>query len=179
MTCIVGLKHHGKVYIGGDSLGVAGYAKVVRADEKVFVRDDMIFGFTSSFRMGQILRYSFTIPRRIHEDTDDMKYLVDKFIPAMMKCFDEGGYLSKHQNASYGGTFLLGYKNRLFKIDNDFQVGESTEDYDACGCGEAYALGSLFSTTCLDDPEERIKTAINAASTYSAGVGGKTFILNI
>ena len=179
MTCIVGIKHNGKVYIGGDSQGSTYHSKVIRADQKVFVRDDMIFGFTSSYRMGQILRYSFVIPKRLHEDNDDMKYLVDKFIPALIKCYDEGGYLTKVQNASVGGTFLLGYKNKLYKIENDFQVGESVDDYDACGSGEDFALGSLFSTKTITDPEERIKLAIDAASSYSPGVGGSTYILNI
>ena len=36
MTCIVGLVHGGKVYMGGDSAGVGGYCLTVRADEKVF-----------------------------------------------------------------------------------------------------------------------------------------------
>lgn len=75
MTCIVGLKHKDKVYIGGDSLGAnTAFQKTVRADEKVFQKDDMIFGFTSSFRMGQILRYSFFPPARI-ENITDMQYL--------------------------------------------------------------------------------------------------------
>ena len=64
MTCIVGLEHKGKVYIGGDSAGVAGYSLSVRADQKVFINGNFIFGFTSSFRMGQILRFGFNPPRR-------------------------------------------------------------------------------------------------------------------
>jgi len=63
MTCIVGLVENGKVYIGGDSAGVAGLDITTRKDEKVFQKENMIFGFTSSFRMGQILRYSFKNPR--------------------------------------------------------------------------------------------------------------------
>ena len=52
MTCIVGLKKDYKIYIGGDTLGSNLYSKTVRMDDKVFIKDDMIFGFTSSYRMG-------------------------------------------------------------------------------------------------------------------------------
>ncbi len=36
MTCIVGLVDNGKVYIGGDSAGCAGYDVRIREDQKVF-----------------------------------------------------------------------------------------------------------------------------------------------
>ena len=36
MTCIAAIAEKGKVYIGGDSAGVAGLDLTIRADEKVF-----------------------------------------------------------------------------------------------------------------------------------------------
>ena len=75
MTCIVGLVHEGVVYIGGDSAGVAGLSLTVRADEKVFRNSDFLMGFTTSFRMGQLLRYSLKPPRR-HPDDDIHQYMV-------------------------------------------------------------------------------------------------------
>jgi ATP-dependent protease HslVU (ClpYQ) peptidase subunit len=179
MTCIVGLKQDGKVYIGGDSLGSNLYKKVIRADQKIFVKNDMIFGFTSSFRMGQILQYSFNPPKRLHEDDDDMRYLVDKFIPSLIQCYESKGFLAKKDGVAIGGVFLLGYKERLFKIESDFQVGESTDTFDACGCGEDFALGSMFSTVTLENPETRINIALDAAAEFSPGVGGPSLILSI
>jgi len=66
MTCIVGLidKESKKIYMGGDSAGVANYSLSVRKDPKVFKRYGFIFGFTSSFRMGQLLMCS-TISLRL------------------------------------------------------------------------------------------------------------------
>ena len=74
MTCIVGLVHEGVVYIGGDSAGVAGLSLVVRADE-MFRNGDFLMGFTTSFRMGQLLRYKLYPPRR-HPDDRVAKYMV-------------------------------------------------------------------------------------------------------
>ena len=75
MTCIVGLVHEGVVYIGGDSAGVARLSLTVRADEKVFRNSDFLMGFTTSFRMGQLLRYSLKPPRR-HPADDINQYMV-------------------------------------------------------------------------------------------------------
>ena len=70
MTVIVGLQHNGAVYIGGDSAGIAGYDLMIRHDEKVFVNQQFIMGYTTSFRMGQILRYSFKPPVQQKSMTD-------------------------------------------------------------------------------------------------------------
>lgn len=45
--------------------------------------------------------------------------------------------------------------------------------YDAVGCGQDIALGSLYATKKLDDfsdPEAAVETALEAAEGYSAGV---------
>ena len=44
MTCIVGLRHEGKAWIGGDSAGVGGLELTVRRDPKVFKNGPMLFG---------------------------------------------------------------------------------------------------------------------------------------
>lgn len=172
MTCIVAIKCFDKIYMGGDTLGSNYYSKKIRVDQKIFKKNDMIFGFTSSYRMGQILQYSFDIPA--HPDSmDDMKYLVDIFIPQLMETYKKYNWLKTKDNVAEGGVFLLGYKENIYKIEQDFQVGISEDNYDSCGCGESYALGSLHTTELYDiSPEERIKYAINAAAQYSTGVGG-------
>ena len=59
MTCIAGLVHDGAVYLAGDSAGCSGWDLTVRADPKVFVSGSYVMGFTTSFRMGQLLRSVF------------------------------------------------------------------------------------------------------------------------
>lgn len=164
MTCIVGLVEKGNVYIGGDSAGVSGLSITVRADEKVFHNGPFIMGFTSSFRMGQLLRYKFSPPKQTIEQ-EDVKYMVTDFIDAAIKCFTENGY----GNKSNGGTFLVGYNSRLYHIDSDFQVGLQCKPYSAVGCGSDLALGSMYATEGMD-PEKRIILALEAAAQFSGGV---------
>jgi len=182
MTCIIGLKHNGVTYIGGDSLGSNGYTKTLRSDKKVFKLQDTnnaILGYTSSFRMGQLLMYATDLIDKRDEPDIDHKYLVTKFVPNIINLFENGGFARNRSGEKYGGTFLLGYKNKLYKVDNDFQVGESFDNYEACGSGEDFALGSLYATEKLDmSPEERIKLALQAASKFSTSVSAPYYIVN-
>ena len=123
MTCIVGLVHEGVVYIGGDRAGVAGLSLVVRADEKVFRNGDFLMGFTTSFRMGQLLRYKLDPPRR-HPDDRVAKYMVVDFINAVRECLKAGGWASKEKEIEQGGTFLVGYSGHLFTVQGDYQAGQ-------------------------------------------------------
>lgn len=182
MTCIVGLVHDGITYIGGDSLGSNGYSKTVRKDEKVFKLKDSkngVLGYTSSFRMGQLLMYAGGLIDSRDEPNINHEYLVTKFVPNVISLFEHGGFSQNNSGEKKGGVFLLGYKDRLYKIESDYQVGESTFNYDACGSGEDYALGSLHSThdTGLS-PTERIHKALQAASEFSVGVQAPFYIKN-
>lgn len=168
MTCIVGLMDNGKVYMGGDSAGVSGLDLTIRADEKVFRNGDFLMGFTSSFRMGQLLRYKFKPPVQ-PDDMDDYEYMVTLFVDEIRQCLKEGGYARNNNGEESGGTFLVGYKGQLYIIDSDFQVGKPLDNFAACGCGDLIALGSLYSTQDLK-PELRVQMALEASERFSAGV---------
>lgn len=173
MTCITGIIENGEVYLGADSAGVGGYSLRVRADQKVFRNGKFVMGFTSSFRMGQLLRYSFKPPKHFPDD-DIYGFMVTSFVDAVRTCFKDGGFLKKEQEQEEGGTFLVGYSGRLFQIHDDYQVAEAVDNYDACGCGSAIALGSLYSTHGRHGrdlhPNLRLEMALDAAQQYSAGV---------
>lgn len=175
MTCIAAVVAGGKVWMGGDSAGVGGYDLTVRVDQKVFTNGAFLFGFTSSFRMGQLLRYALTPPKLY--DKDVMTFMCTEFADAVRTCLKTGGYASKKEEQEAGGIFLVGVAGRLFRIDNDYQVGEASSGYDAVGCGESYAKGVFFATTDMS-PEERVKKALAAAEAHSAGVRAPFLVLN-
>ena len=179
MTCIVGYldKKTKKVTIGGDSAGVAGLDITIRKDKKVFKVGEFIIGCTSSFRMIQLLRFSFKPPEI--KSKNIYEYMCTDFINAVRECFKDGGYLQKYSDGDEkGGTFLVAYKNRLFRIENDFQVAESLNGIDAVGCGANYALGSLYILTKQNlTPKEKVLKSLETASLFSAGVS-KPFVIN-
>lgn len=177
MTCIVGIAEAGRVTIGGDSAGVAGLSLTVRADAKVFRRGEYVFGFTSSFRMGQLLRYSLEPPKPPDADRDLMRFMVVDFVNALRKSLSEGGYATKYYEVETGGTFLVGVRGRLFKVEEDYQVGEALAGYDACGCGEEFATGALYATRGRP-ARSRVRLALEAAEANSAGVRGPFVIVS-
>jgi ATP-dependent protease HslVU (ClpYQ) peptidase subunit len=174
MTCIAGVVHNGAVFIGADSAGVSGMDMTVRKDRKVFRVGEMLIGCTTSFRMAQLLQFVFEPPKQ-EDGEDEMAYMVRRFIPAIRQLFKDGGFARKDSDVESGGTFLVGYRGRLFCIFNDYQVSESMDGYDACGCGESYAKGVLFATAGID-PRERLKIALHAAEAHSAGVRAPFYI---
>ena len=108
MTCIVGVVHKGTVWIGGDSAGVdESFGSSARSDAKIFQNGPYLMGFTSSFRMGQLLAYAFDPPKP-HDDDDLMRFMVTDFINEARHCLLNGGFAEKKDEVETGGTFLVG-----------------------------------------------------------------------
>lgn len=181
MTCIVGIEHDGGVWIGGDSATVSDIDVCVVSEPKVFVNGPLIIGFTTSWRMGQLLHYSLNVPD--HDPRiDDMNWLVNDLVDAIRNCFKEKGYIRKQDEAELGGTFLLGYKGKLYYVSDDFQIIRPKDGYAACGCGESYALGVLSYLTknkLIKKPEDALMHALDAAVVHSGGVLKPYTVMNL
>lgn len=173
MTCIVGVAHEGQVWIGGDSAGVAGYDITVRADAKVFRVGPYVLGFTDSFRMGQLLRYTLDVPAPPDRDLD--RFMCTTFVDAVRDCLGNGGWAKGTVEQEVGGNFLVGARGRLFEVCSDYQVGLMRDDYTAIGCGAPYAIGSLHMSGRNWQgiaPRPRVRLALEAAAHHSTGVCG-------
>jgi ATP-dependent protease HslVU (ClpYQ) peptidase subunit len=175
MTCIVAIKKDGIVYMGADSAGIfsCSFDLMVRNDPKIYQVGEFLFGFTGSFRMGQLLGYS--MPKLIKEEAMPIhQFMVTTFIDTVRQVLKDGGFASKKDENESGGTFLVGYRGHLFCVEGDYQVGEVAQDYCAVGCGAQIALGSLCTSSyhdlLIDEPEQRLRIALEAAQEFSAGV---------
>ena len=180
MTCIVGIKHAGCVYIGGDSAGidVSDCDITSRLDSKVFINGPSIIGFANSYRMGQLLRYAFDPPVQSSEQ-DDMTYLVVDFISSFREMLIKHGHVKK-DDEDPGDDFILGYREQLYVIGVDFQVSIPAVGYAAIGIGAPYALGSLHTTRSSKlNPTKRIEKALGAAAYHNAAVSKPFKILNV
>ena len=186
MTCIVGYvdRKNGITYLGGDSLGSNGYSGVINKQHKVFHCQDtkeIIMGYTTSFRMGQLLMYGTDLfdELTINKNDIDYKYLVTKFIPNIQNLFSNGGYERNSDGEKEGGVFLLGYRDRLFKIQSNYSILENVCNYNACGSGEYFALGALKAIEQFDlSPIERIHIALKSANEFVTSVAPPFCIIN-
>lgn len=147
MTCIVGIRTAKGCLLGGDTLAANGWTGMNRSDPKVFnLCPHIAIGYTSSFRMGQILRYHVSVDPPLTElrQDDAFEWAVKTLIPAARHAFkDQGWSMTDAGGAELGGFFLLAVRDRLLQIQNDFQVSEPVAAFDACGSGEVVALGAL------------------------------------
>lgn len=172
MTVIIGYVSKEKVYIAGDSAGISGNSILIRKDPKVFKNGEFIMGFTTSFRMGQLLMSSKLKVSKQKKSETDYHFMITTFIDAIIACFKDGGYIQKENESLIGGTFLVGYKGKLYNISSDFQVGETEDNFDAVGCGDDIARGAMYileKHTSLQ-PEEKLKLALEAVNRFSTGV---------
>jgi ATP-dependent protease HslVU (ClpYQ) peptidase subunit len=169
MTIIVAVKAKDGVHMGGDSAATSGSSQMVRTDQKVFKVGKFLIGFTDSFRMGQLLRYSLAVPEQ-EEGQNDHEYMVTVFVEAVRSCLKEGGYAKTESEQEEGGTFLVGYRGNIYYIESDYQVGTVAEPYASIGAGSDIALGALH-VLCGDNTLGNtgwVETALSAACRYNA-----------
>ena len=168
MTCIVGIKGEKRLFIGGDSAVSSANLVQTIADPKVWKKGQFIIGFAASLRVGQLVKYNLKIPP--FNGKDPTEYMVTSFVNSMRKTLKNAGAAREHEKEEeQENQFLVGYKGRLFEIDEAYGVCEVGDEYVAIGSGTEYALGSLF-TTRNQDPQKRIKAALEAAAYFSEGV---------
>ena len=171
MTAIVGITDGRTVVIAGDSAGVGGCVTQPRLDAKVFTNGPYVIGYTSSFRMGQILRYAVKAPIPPEGEDGLHAFMCTSFINSVREGLKEGGWASKNNDQEEGGSFLVGVRGRLFEIEGDYQVGELADGYAAVGYGAEIALGALHATRDAGmTMEARVITALEAAAHFSMGV---------
>jgi hypothetical protein len=191
MTCIVGIAYSNKVYLGSDSLGSGNGVKQVYITPKlvkldIFEKRDLTLtkiplgiGYTTSYRMGDLLRYNFT-PPPIEHDEDENEYLVKDFIPELIKCFDDHSFARTKEGTKSGGNFLVGLRKRLFHVQEDFSVLEPSCGYTAVGSGQEFAMGALYAyRRTATEPEKSVVGAIRAATEFCTTVGGTVDCINI
>ena len=174
MSCIVGIVEGDEVYVGADSAAVSGYEVRESRVPKVFSNGPFVIGYTTSFRMGQILQYHLRPTPQGPES--EMQYMVCTFVEAVRRCLKEHGFSKVENNVEVGGLFLVAYRGALYRVENDFQVNLFADGVIAIGCGREYALGALRALETMP-ARERLIRALEVAAHYSGDVMGPFLVL--
>ena len=186
MSCVVGFKNKetGQLFFGADSISIDTESLFTRErrDEKVFIKDNILFGIVGSCRIGQVLRYVFTIPTK-PEGMSDMEYLCSIFVRDLINCFKDNDSIQfENSEARFGGEIMVGFNKEIYIISSDFQVMLETEEFRVIGCAECFAQGSFYALKELDidlDIEKMLLIALKCAAEYSAGVKGPFRIISL
>ena len=189
MTAIAGIKHKNGVTIGGDSAAISNFHLMTRKDPKVFRVGRLLIGYTSSFRMAQLMRYGWhkceSLDSLVPPDSDDgMDFMCKQFVPRVRWLFKQGGYMGKTDDGREdAGEFLVSWGYGLYLVYSDLQVAESHSPYMACGCGRDVVLGALYGALGASgvptDPEKLVRASLDAAERFSAGVRGPHTVLTV
>lgn len=176
MTCIIGFidKSKRKMVIAGDRMGSNGHSGSPVNKPKVFQRGKVLFGYTTSFRFGQILEHHLTIPK----DKRDSPYefMVLDLVPKIRKVLEQHKYSSTDEKG-ISGTAILMYKGFVYTLQEDWSVLEYT-DYQATGSGEDVASGALIALRDIPmSNKERANIALDAAAEVIVSVGGGTDVI--
>jgi hypothetical protein len=167
MTCIVGIEHEGGALLAADSMTSDHYSADVSTVSKLFRVGEYVFGFTSSWRMGDLLRYHLVLPpvpsRQLH------RHVAARVIPIVRSCFKDGGFSTTKEGAENGGSFLIAVRGHVYRVSDDYQVARSAWGYDAVGSGKVAAVGSLCGSGG-DEPRGRAIAALTAAERHTAHV---------
>jgi hypothetical protein len=168
MTCIIGFedKENNKVYIGGDSCGSNLYNYSLISEPKVFVKDKFIFGYTSTFRFGQLIQYKLKIPEHREDKQSDYEYLVSELAEAIRKCLKDNGHTEIDKSLESGGNCLIGYKGKLYELQCDFSILRTANGFNAVGCGEVAAKTAMMILTKTTDYDGKYALMISDALGY-------------
>lgn len=166
MTCIVAVTDGTSVHMAGDLMGSDGFTKKVYKKSKVFIKDDFIIGYTSSFRMGQLLEYSWLPPLRSTDQTDD-EYIYQNVVDSFIQLFKDNDYGCKKDCELETGEFLFGYKGRLFYHQGNHSLLENHSFAIGAGCYHAEgALQILTHYGSLGSYERMLGMCIGVASQF-------------
>lgn len=183
MTCIIGmLDKDGNSYIAGDSMTSSVYTKSYMKQNKIFKKDNFLFGVSGSLRLLQVLQYSFNIPP-VHNSKDLDDYLYNDFLKSMRDDFKNNGVLSIKDNVEeIDSSVLFLTEGRLFRIQSDLSLIEASTKFDSVGSGSELALGAVEAFSKYPNkltPKKMLEESIKIASIHSPSVGGEVNYLEI
>lgn len=175
MTCVVALvDDSGTIHFGSDSLGSDGHFSKVVSDPKIFQNGECLFGYAGSFRLGQILEHAFMAPDRT-ENQSSKAYLCTNFMDQLKFSFKNAGFLGTDEDNNqeiFDGEFLIGYREEIFVVQEDFSVLQVRDNYLAIGSGQETATAVLYATREIDlSPLDRLHLALETTDKMIDSVG--------
>jgi len=163
MTCIIGLVHKGKVYMGADSALSNGHWTRVSTESKVFAVGELLVATTGSPRYDQILKYQTTINPQ-DKGQSDQEYLVKHLIEPFRQTLKDHGFSTVETNEE----MMVGHRGKLYTVYGDFQIQRFVDPFTAIGSADQYALGAMSVLEGVS-PRERIRKALKVAARFQPG----------
>lgn len=174
MTVIVGLTHQGKVYLAGErAASDENYIKSM-VQPKIRRVGKLLIGYADSIGSGQLAQM-IQYPEPPESNVD--MYMRTDFVRTLKDAYEYySGSIDIHDSEKAAADLIVGVSGCLFEVStNDWSIIQYDEV--SVGAGNAYAMGSLYSTRDWDNPKQRVKEAVQAAIKYSPSCQGPVDVL--
>lgn len=165
MTCIIALKCKNNIYLGADRA-------ILNANldcSKLVNENGVLVGFSGArsiiLRCLEVIPASIIFNARV-DNEDGMLSMIEELREHFYKTYPKELWIDD----KYQVNFLLTTGKKLFFVGlPSFIISPLVDEYYATGSGYPYALGALYATNSISDPEQRIKIALEAASKWDSG----------
>lgn len=183
MTCIVGLECSDGAVIAGDFCGSNGFTYHTMIPSKVFKHSQMLFGYTSTFRFGQIIEHilddNTLYPPTEPEQT--YRWLVKTFVPKIRQVFKDEEY-----RLGDGCNAVLVINGQVWELQNDLSVLRNDVGLTVVGSGEYHAQSSILTQLLMNhrnskptmaEAEKIIELAYNVTASFVSSVSSKVEVI--
>ena len=183
MTCIVGLECSDGAVIAGDFCGSDGFTYQTVVPSKVFKHSKMMFGYTSTFRFGQIIEHimddNSLYPPTEKEET--YRWLVKTFVPKIQKVLKDEDY-----NIGDGCNAVLVVNGQVWELQNDFSVLRNDVGLCVVGSGLYHAQSSILTQLLMNHKNSKpsiteavqiVELAYQVTSSFVSSVSSKVQVI--
>ena len=180
MTCIVAYTDGDVVWMGGDSAGTKCESVHIMKHPKVFKKDQFLIGCCGDIRIGQLLQYKLCVQDQ-PDHYETLEYMSTMFVDAVMQLFKDNLYSENEDGKEWGGDFLVGYDGRIFNVEANFSVFETSECYHAIGSGDREALAALHTIDAILPKlpiSSKIEIALQASAKFNSSVSSPFTIIS-
>lgn len=189
MTCIIGLRRKGRVWLAGDGQGFDDWnVRYNLSTPKVFCWNDVLaIGGSGSFRALQIVEQwlhtsDLLCDYRNHDTEEPIRFVIGYVVPAIKSLLEKHNY-SEKQNEKSGqdSYFMFGYKGQLFLLQSDYSITPIADSFTAIGIGYMLALGAMDTlvTNKRLSPETILTRALMTTTRFCATVSEPFTIVSV
>lgn len=166
MTTILAIQYPNGFVIAADGKVTENERPYIHSDLlKITTHGEYTIAGSGTSRYCDIIQYGWTPPK--YDGSDIYRFMVSKFIPSMRKAHEDSGCTFKDDEVF---KFIVGLRNRLFYIAEDYTVLMTNTGFYGAGTGAQYGLGALAAGASLRD-------AMKIAIEYDVNSGGKIQIV--
>lgn len=180
MTTIVAVTKGNSSWMGAEQQTTSNSSIKLRSQPKVVKIGGYLVGSSGPTRLCDILQVHMPEIEPKPKDVPLRVHLLKTWITSLREMMSREGYKKNDKSADdFDGLFLVAKAGEICVIFNNFSVWSPEDDYYAIGSGEAFALGSLETSSLLGvkSPKKRIELALHCSIKHDVYSSGKITIL--